>query len=82
MKPIQPTRLSSKEPTLFDLQNEFDRYMIQTQSLVCALICEDHAEDIGTVHVANLLWLIQDRLSDIDTIQKQVYEKLRRANHG
>lgn len=48
-------------------QDNFDRYMAQSKSLLVALSAEDQFKAMSDEHIAGSLWLLFDRLNDLQT---------------
>ena len=57
---------------LHDLQDDFDRVMNQTKALASILMPDDESSRPSTAIVASAMWLLSDRLSDIEA----VYDKI------
>ena len=58
-----------------DNYDDLTRFLSQTESLVCSLICDDHSTIIGEAHTAKLIWLIQDRLEDIRSSAGKLWDQ-------
>ena len=57
---------------LIELQDDFNRVMCQTKALASILMPDDESSRPSTEVVASGMWLLSDRLSDIEA----VYEKI------
>ena len=57
---------------LLELQDDFNRVMCQTKALTSILMPDDQNSRPSTEVVAGGLWLLSDRLSDIEA----VYDKI------
>ena len=49
-----------------DLYDELHRHILQTKALAATLSCEDILSDLPEAHVASVLWLLTDRVADIE----------------
>ena len=52
--------------TLLNLYDELHKQIAQTRGIVATLSCEGILADLPEERVAEVLWLVTDRLADID----------------
>ena len=60
--------------------NDIVRFILQSQSVLNALSWEDNYEELPKEAVANVLWLVSDRLDDIETSVNACWEGLATPN--
>ncbi|MGO2478889.1 MAG: hypothetical protein ACTH7Q_11140 [Pseudoalteromonas sp.] len=48
-----------------DSYDDFDRLLTQAKSLVDFMVGNDNMEGFSMEHISNLLWLVSDRLGDM-----------------
>ena len=53
-------------PSVLDIQDDFHKMLSQTKALVTFMLCNDNMEGINRETINNLLWLVQDRLDDME----------------
>ena len=58
---------------LHDLQDDFDRVMNQTKALASILMPDDESSRPSTAIVASAMWLLSDRLNDIEAACDKIF---------
>ncbi|NKC16399.1 MAG: hypothetical protein GKR94_30585 [Gammaproteobacteria bacterium] len=65
------TTTNNRQQDFIDVQDDFNRLLAQTQSLLIALTANDNFKSLKKDSLADALWLVMDRLDDIGKAYQQ-----------
>ena len=66
--------MNNNQHCFIQAQDDFDRLLSQTQSLLTVLTANDNFMHIDKREVANALWLAMDRLTDIEAAYQRTVQ--------
>jgi len=59
-------------------QNDIGRYLCQLKSALIAISSEDNIENLRPEDIKNVLWILADRIEDLEKSNDAQYEIIRR----
>ncbi|WP_281545892.1 hypothetical protein [Grimontia sp. SpTr1] len=59
-----------------EIQNDINRLLAQANALIDVLCVEDQYRAIDTVTLSNALWLLGERITDIDHACQQLFKEV------
>ena len=65
--------IDATAPDISDHQADLDRYISQTKSMLVGISDDQQLKALGTVNLVNVLWVIADRVNDIERVTNQIY---------
>ena len=70
-----PTQVTPVSRDYLDAQDDFHRLISQSKALLFALSCNDNHKDLGDEIMSDSLWLLIDRLRDVEAAHNQIVDQ-------